>query len=1312
MATNGNDTIIFSGNLQQFTATLTNAYSGYTISIDEEKNVNDSTYDGMGGFDIMIMSNTGDVIFIDDGFGNQQFNNIELIIAGDGGDVVDLSSTTLIVNNGVTIAGGLGDDILWGNVGADVISGSDGNDILDGGPGNDTLQGENDFDIVFGGDGDDSLDGGNGDDFLSGDAGSDTYVFFGTNFGNDTIVEAATAELNTIKFQNSLTQGDLNFSFSGNDLIITAGTFGEITIEDQYAGGGAGIDTIVFSDNSTFDLRSVAQPNVDPVAQDDAFTGDEDADITGNVLTNDSDQNNGDMLTAVAGTYTTAQGGSVVLTANGDFIYTPTANFNGADSFSYTVEDGNGGSDTATVDLSVNSINDDPVAQDDSFSGNEDTDITGNVLGNDSDVDGDTLTAVAGTYTTAQGGTVVLEANGDFTYTPVADFFGTDTFDYSVIDGQGGSDVGTVTLDVADVAENLDANLDIRVSNGNTGQEFINSTDGYDLAAGAAGEVISVNGTEMDIAGVSANAQVTYSFADADSASVALDSAWNSVKNVEVSSDGAGNITLDNFVHTDVIFGGDGNSSSNITITDAKRGFITTGLGDDNVTIDALTNNAHWSNVFDIRTSNGADTIDFTGDKGISEVKIDAGQGDDNVVLKGDYKTSTVRLGGGDDEIQGGDGVDSIYGDRDNDTISGGGGDDGLYGGRGDDILNGDDGDDIIYGGDDNDIINGGAGNDIIYGGNNDMVLKDKDFDDDILFPELKERVSIKDIQGGEDALGVKDPNLNVDFEASATLTFRKGFAGYNNSLGIYKIAEDGTIEMGNLLWENVKDAGLNTAHTIDIPVGADGGDFGFFIIANGDRTNNGYNGLDTGAEGNIQFIYNYGEADERPATIYDNGGDVSVVYNDGATETVLKGHTYHTTDRGGSADINADGKTHSVSGLINEGDNEVLKIGFEDLKNLGDADFEDVLFEIDVQERLVEDNSERGRDTINGGAGNDTIYGEGGDDIINGGIGADTLNGGSGADEFVFDTIEDLAFDTIEDFTVGEDSINVQALLGNYSNGDDLSDFVMFYVENGNTFVKINADGGGFKKIALLEDVEITDSVDDLVNDGTLIIEEQIPDVDAPPVDPDEGDTFVGTDGNDIIEGGGKNDTLSGGDGDDQLYGYDGNDILSGDGGDDVIKAGNGDDILYGGAGNDSLRGGLGNDIFYGGDGNDRQYGDDDNDTFYSSLGHDDYYGGADADTVIFQKDTSFDIWDEIHGFNAAEGDVIDISDLIGDVFDPLQHAIDDFVKLANGSRDSYLRVDIDGGGDNFVQVAKLTGTTGLDLDTLIQNGNLIVDI
>src|SRR5205807_685692 len=89
--------------------------------------------------------------------------------------------------------------------------------------------------------------------------------------------------------------------------------------------------------------------------------------------------------------------GSLTLNANGSFVYTPAANYNGGDSFSYKANDGTADSNIATVTLTINAVNDAPVAVDDAYRTDEDTTLTiaaPGVLANDSDVEGDALTAI------------------------------------------------------------------------------------------------------------------------------------------------------------------------------------------------------------------------------------------------------------------------------------------------------------------------------------------------------------------------------------------------------------------------------------------------------------------------------------------------------------------------------------------------------------------------------------------------------------------------------------------------------------------------------------------------------------------------------------------------------------------------------------------------------------------------------------------------------------------------------------------------------------------------------------------------------
>ncbi len=142
--------------------------------------------------------------------------------------------------------------------------------------------------------------------------------------------------------------------------------------------------------------------------------------------------------------------GSVTLAANGTFTYTPAPDFNGTDSFTYTASDGTAVSNAATVTITVTAVNDAPMAINDTASTTEETAVSGAVLGNDLDVEaGTTLTATLDAG--PANGTVTLAANGTFTYTPAANFSGTDSFTYTASDGAAVSNVATVTITVTGV---------------------------------------------------------------------------------------------------------------------------------------------------------------------------------------------------------------------------------------------------------------------------------------------------------------------------------------------------------------------------------------------------------------------------------------------------------------------------------------------------------------------------------------------------------------------------------------------------------------------------------------------------------------------------------------------------------------------------------------------------------------------------------------------------------------------------------------------------------------------------------------------
>ena len=198
------------------------------------------------------------------------------------------------------------------------------------------------------------------------------------------------------------------------------------------------------------ELHADGPVNNDPVAVNDAIIVDEDASIAFDPAENDADVD-GDTVVANAIASGPANGTAVVDTISGLVTYTPDADFFGFDSFDIEVTDGNGGFDVSTVSVTVNAIEDDPVANDDTAAVEVGNAITIDVLANDIDADGDTLLVESADFVSANGGTIANNGDGTLTYTPAALFIGEDTFDYVVSDGDGPTDTATVTVTVSEV---------------------------------------------------------------------------------------------------------------------------------------------------------------------------------------------------------------------------------------------------------------------------------------------------------------------------------------------------------------------------------------------------------------------------------------------------------------------------------------------------------------------------------------------------------------------------------------------------------------------------------------------------------------------------------------------------------------------------------------------------------------------------------------------------------------------------------------------------------------------------------------------
>jgi hypothetical protein len=195
-----------------------------------------------------------------------------------------------------------------------------------------------------------------------------------------------------------------------------------------------------------FQVRSLAvQVSVGSVvrANDDSLTVDEDQSGTVNVLHNDCNPNYDPVTIAIT---TGPGGGTATVTADGaNVVYTPAKDYTGTDSFVYTVTTNHDASSSATVRVTINALNDRPVAVNDSLTVTAGSSGSLDVVHNDIDVDGDTLRVQS--ITQPSDGRATFSGN-IVTYTPDAGFTGADDFNYTISDGHGGRSTGRVSVTV------------------------------------------------------------------------------------------------------------------------------------------------------------------------------------------------------------------------------------------------------------------------------------------------------------------------------------------------------------------------------------------------------------------------------------------------------------------------------------------------------------------------------------------------------------------------------------------------------------------------------------------------------------------------------------------------------------------------------------------------------------------------------------------------------------------------------------------------------------------------------------------------
>ncbi|NRT10792.1 gliding motility-associated-like protein [Flavobacterium sp. 14A] len=346
-----------------------------------------------------------------------------------------------------------------------------------------------------------------------------------TNSAPVAVDDSATATTEVL-YNSTATLQSNDTDADGDTLTITAGTFattqgGEIIIDAdgnytyQSAIGFIGTDTYVYtvgdgqaSTTGTVTFTVSAPANSTPVAVNDTAT------VTSDVLynsfaslqSNDTDAD-GDTLTVTAGAFATAEGGEIIIDADGNYTYQSAIGFVGEDSFEYTVGDGQA-TTTGTVTFTVSApVNSSPVAVNDTASVISDVlyNSTAALQSNDTDADGDTLTVTAGTFATTQGGEIIIDTDGNYTFQSAIGFIGTDTYVYTVGDGKA-STTGTVTFTVtapvnsAPVAVNDTANVTSDVLYNSTAALQSNDTDADgDTLTVTAGTFTTVEGGEIII---------------------------------------------------------------------------------------------------------------------------------------------------------------------------------------------------------------------------------------------------------------------------------------------------------------------------------------------------------------------------------------------------------------------------------------------------------------------------------------------------------------------------------------------------------------------------------------------------------------------------------------------------------------------------------------------------------------------------------------------------------------------------------------------------------------------------------------------
>lgn len=375
------------------------------------------------------------------------------------------------------------------------------------------------------------------------------------------------------------------------------------------------------------------------------------------------------------------------------------------------------------IDITAFFVNNAPVAVNDRVTTFKGQAVVLDLVSNDSDADGDVLSASVGSV--ANGS--VAQVGGDLVFTPTAGFVGETTFTYQLSDGNGGTDTAVVTLVVRDL------------------KDF--ATEGPDTIFGTAGpdEMIGLGGNDL-----------LYGLSSADSLSGdAGDDSLFGGSGDDALYGGGGSDRLQGGSNADELFGGSG---SDLLQGGSGKDGLYGGGGADR-----------------LEGGGGKDTIKGGGGKdslagGSGRDKLEGQGGSDKIngnggndTLKGGSGKDNLNGGGGNDKLVGGGGNDRLAGGSGKDTLQGNGGNDRLKGDGGKDTLKGGGGKDILQGNGGDDRLEGGNGADKLTGGNGDDILKGGGSADTFVFDRRDGNDRINDFKHGTDSIEIKNGAKSYD---------------------------------------------------------------------------------------------------------------------------------------------------------------------------------------------------------------------------------------------------------------------------------------------------------------------------------------------------------------------------------------------------------------------------------------------------------------------------------------------------------------------------------------------------------------------